>query len=160
MPTPSPSFALTPIGYVRAERDAPVDDNWGGSLARIVLDDALPADALRGLDAFSHVEVLFVFDRVPEGAVTTGARHPRGNLAWPDVGIFAQRAKNRPNRIGSTTCRVVSVEGRTLTVAELDAIDGTPVIDLKPVMKEFLPRGDVHQPEWVSELMQAYWLEG
>jgi tRNA (Thr-GGU) A37 N-methylase len=74
------------------------------------------------------------------------------------VGIFAQRGKTRPNRIGSTICRIVGVEGRTLVVAELDAIHGTPVIDIKPVMQEFLPREPVRQPEWAHQLMKNYWL--
>ena len=78
--------------------------------------------------------------------VVTGARHPRNNTAWPSVGIFAQRGKNRPNRIGSTICRVLRVQGTQLYVAELDAIDKTPVLDIKPVMAEFLPREPVRQP--------------
>lgn len=88
----------------------------------------------------------------------TGARHPRNNKEWPAVGIFAQRGKNRPNRLGSTICRIVRVEGSKLFVSELDAINGTPVLDIKPVMTEFLPRQEVHQPAWSHELMRQYWL--
>jgi len=84
-------------------------------------------------------------------------RHPRGNPEWPEVGILAQRAKDRPNRLGVTTCRVLSVDGGVLHVQGLDAIDGTPVIDIKPHMQEFGPRGDVHQPSWADELMHGYW---
>jgi len=73
------------------------------------------------------------------------------------TGIFAQRGKNRPNRLGSTICKVLRVDGRRLWVSELDAIEGTPVIDIKPVMQEFLPRGDVRQPDWSRELMANYW---
>ena len=73
------------------------------------------------------------------------------------MGIFAQRGKARPNRIGSTIVRVVRREGRVLHVAELDAVDGTPVLDIKPVMREFLPREEVRQPRWSRELMQRYW---
>jgi tRNA-Thr(GGU) m(6)t(6)A37 methyltransferase TsaA len=151
------SFAVEPVAFVHASRRVPEDDAWGGKQARIVLADDLPPEALAGLASFSHVEVLFVFHGVPAEKVTRDARHPRNNRDRPKVGIFAQRGKNRPNRIGSTICRVVSVEGRTLTVAELDAIDGTPVIDIKPVMREFLPREAVRQPAWVSELMRDYW---
>ena len=79
-----------------------------------------------------NVEVLFHFDRADPAKVVTGARHPRNNRDWPAVGIFAQRGKGRPNRIGSTVCRIVGVTGSSLRVAELDAIDGTPVLDLKP----------------------------
>jgi tRNA (Thr-GGU) A37 N-methylase len=112
---------------------------------------------LQGLADFSHVEVLYYFHQVAVDRVVTGARHPRNNSAWPAVGIFAQRGKNRPNRIGSTVCRVLRVEGTRLYVGELDAIDGTPVLDLKPVMEEFLPRGTVRQPSWSRELMADYW---
>ena len=112
---------------------------------------------MSGLASFSHVEVLFLFHQVTLDNITQGARHPRNNPNWPAVGIFAQRGKNRPNRIGSTICRVLGVEGRVLTVLELDAIDGTPVLDIKPVMREFLPREPLRQPAWVSELMRDYW---
>ena len=112
---------------------------------------------MRGLDGFSHVEILFVFDRVQPEEVVKGSRHPRGREDWPRVGIFAQRGKNRPNRVGSTVARIVQVDGARVVVAELDAIDGTPVVDLKPVMREFLPRGEVKQPAWVDELMRDYW---
>ena len=89
--------------------------------------------------------------------IVTGARHPRGNKAWPRIGIFAQRGKNRPNRIGVTVCEVVAVKGRTLEVKGLDAIDGTPVLDIKPVMSGFAPRGEVREPDWAREIMAAYW---
>jgi tRNA (adenine37-N6)-methyltransferase len=150
-------FELEPIGVVRAARDTASDDFWGGTTATIELAERFSADSLAGLDAFSHVEVIYVFDRVPPSAIVTGARHPRDNPAWPKVGIFAQRGKNRPNRLGVSVARVIAVEGRVLRVGELDAIDGTPVVDLKPVMREFLPRGEVRQPAWPAELMADYW---
>jgi tRNA (Thr-GGU) A37 N-methylase len=112
---------------------------------------------LTGLDDFSHVEIAFVFDRVAPEKIETGARHPRNRADWPLVGIFAQRGKNRPNRIGITVCRIEKVEGSRLYVRGLDAIDGTPVIDIKPVLREFLPRGEVRQPDWASEVMAGYW---
>jgi tRNA (Thr-GGU) A37 N-methylase len=73
------------------------------------------------------------------------------------VGIFAQRAKDRPNRLGTTIVEIAGREGSVLTVIGLDAIDGTPVIDIKPVMAEFLPRGAIRQPQWSHELMRYYW---
>lgn len=145
------------VGFVRGPRTKAEDDFWGGEEATILLADRIPAEAVQGLEAFSHVEVVFLFHGVDEAKVVTGARHPRHNPDWPAVGIFAQRGKNRPNRLGTTICRVVRVEGRAVVVAELDAIDGTPVLDLKPVMREFLPRGEVRQPAWASELMREYW---
>jgi tRNA (adenine37-N6)-methyltransferase len=158
MTSPFSPIQLAPIGFVRGGRDKPVDDDWGQSRARIELDPArFGPEALAGLADFSHLEVIFVFDRVSDAEIEYGARHPRGRADWPLVGIFAQRGKNRPNRLGLCTCRIVGVDGLAVEVEGLDAIDGTPVVDLKPAMREFLPRGDVAQPGWASELMKDYW---
>ena len=152
------SYMIEAIGYVRGGRGDPIDDDWGASRAVIELDPAcFEPEALAGLNAFSHAEIVFLFDQVSPERFETGARHPRGRQDWPLTGIFAQRGKNRPNRLGVTMCKVVAVEDRELHVDGLDAIDGTPVIDIKPVMREFLPRGEVSQPTWVAELMGAYW---
>ena len=149
---------LRPIGQVACPRTEAIDDDWGAIESTIALDsDRFEEDVLAGLDAFSHVEIVFCFDRVDESKINLGSRHPRGNESWPKVGIFAQRAKARPNRIGITTCELVSVEGRTLRVRGLDAIDGTPVLDIKPYMVEFAPRKATRQPAWSSELMAGYW---
>jgi tRNA-Thr(GGU) m(6)t(6)A37 methyltransferase TsaA len=148
---------LEPIGYVRSSRADMRDDFWGGIEATIELIDAYGAEALTGLGEFSHAEVIFHFDRVVPAKIVRGARHPRSNPDWPLVGIFAQRGKNRPNRLGATIVRIVAQHGRTLTVAGLDAVDGTPVVDIKPVLREFLPEGAVGQPAWASELMADYW---
>ncbi|ATC33492.1 S-adenosylmethionine-dependent methyltransferase [Caulobacter vibrioides] len=152
------SIMLTPIGQVEGGRTVPEDDDWGDSRARIVLDPArFDDEALLGLDTFSHAEVIFVFDKVGDDQIVTGARHPRGNKDWPRIGIFAQRGKNRPNRIGVTVCEIVSVAGRVLEVRGLDAIDGTPVLDIKPVMSGFAPRGAVREPDWAKAIMEQYW---
>jgi tRNA-Thr(GGU) m(6)t(6)A37 methyltransferase TsaA len=149
---------FTPIGHVRSPRTEPIDDDWDAITSTVTLDaEQFSADALQGLDAFSHVEVVYVFDRVDPAKVQTAARHPRGNEAWPKVGIFAQRAKGRPNRIGVSVARLIAVDGLTLTVQSLDAIDGSPVLDLKPFMTEFAPRGELRQPAWSHELMAGYW---
>lgn len=156
----SESFVIEPIALVRAARVEAEDDFWGGEVSEVVLDDRFDTEALAGLESFSHVEILFLFDRVASDRIVTAARHPRNNPDWPRVGIFAQRGKNRPNRIGCTVCRLLGVDGRVLKVAELDAIDGSPVIDIKPVMRQFLPRESTTQPEWVDELMARYWSPG
>ena len=148
---------LQPIALVHNGRLTPEDDNWGDVISTLELLPEFEAESLEGLAAFSHVEILYFFHQVPAAKVETAARHPRNNPAWPKVGIFAQRGKNRPNRIGATVVRLLQCEGRTLTVAGLDAIDGTPVLDIKPVMREFLPQGEVHQPPWAEELMAGYW---
>lgn len=152
------TFNVTTIGRVESPRLAPVDDDWGDVVSTIRLDaERFEPEVLFGLDDFSHVEVLFLFDRVDEASVNLSARHPRNNPDWPLVGIFAQRAKGRPNRLGATTCEVVEVDGLALRVRGLDAVDGTPVLDLKPYVREFAPRSEVRQPAWITELMANYW---
>jgi tRNA (Thr-GGU) A37 N-methylase len=73
------------------------------------------------------------------------------------VGIFAQRKKDPPNFIGLTIVELLEKKNNILLVKNLDAIDGTPILDIKPVMKEFLPQGKIKQPAWSKELMQQYW---
>ena len=151
-------MTLEPIGYVSSPRtDQNLDDNWSSVTAAIALTDRFTPDALAGLDQFSHVEIVYLFNQVNPRDVLLTSRHPRSNPDWPKVGIFAQRAKMRPNRIGVTVCRLLGVDGVTLTVEALDAIDGTPVLDIKPYMAEFGARGEVHQPVWSHELMSTYW---
>jgi tRNA-Thr(GGU) m(6)t(6)A37 methyltransferase TsaA len=153
-------IALRPIGFVRNSRPEIEDDGWGGIVSEIVLDESLSEEGLWGIEEFSHAEVLFYFHKVDEAKIVAGARHPRNNPAWPRVGIFAQRGKNRPNRIGLTIVKIRRREGKVLVVENLDAIDGTPVLDIKPVMAEFLPQGSIRQPEWSKELMREYWNTG
>jgi tRNA-Thr(GGU) m(6)t(6)A37 methyltransferase TsaA len=151
-------ISLRAIGVVRSTRKKVEDDNWDVEKTSVVLDAAqFGEEALAGLSEFSHAEIVFYMDQVDGQKIEKNARHPRNNPNWPAVGIFAQRGKNRPNQIGITICRIVKVEGRILTVEGLDAVDGTPVLDIKPWVVEFAPRGAVFQPKWISELMQGYW---
>lgn len=155
MPHP---ITLNAIGRVVGGRQEAIDDEWDKVEAVIALDPVqFGADATAGLGEFSHIEVVFHFDRVGDDEINTGARHPRGRKDWPLVGIFAQRGKGRPNRIGVTICRLLVADGLMLRVRGLDAIDGTPVLDVKPVMEGFLPRGEVREPEWARALMEGYW---
>lgn len=151
-------FRLNAIGFVRGGRAEATDDQWGASRAIISLDPAqFEPGALAGLADFSHAEIVFVFDRVREDEIVTGARHPRGRTDWPKIGIFAQRGKNRPNRLGVTVCRIVAVAGLDLEVEGLDAIDGTPVLDIKPYLSGFAPRGKLREPDWAKAIMTEYW---
>jgi tRNA-Thr(GGU) m(6)t(6)A37 methyltransferase TsaA len=142
-------ITLEPVGVVVG----------GRSEAVIRLDDAqFGPDAVAGLAAFSHLVVVFQFHLVDPADVETGARRPRGNPEWPEVGMFAQRAKMRPNRLGVSTCRLRTVEGLDVHVRGLDAIDGSPVLDVKPFMREFEPPyAEVRQPTWSTELMRGYY---
>jgi tRNA-Thr(GGU) m(6)t(6)A37 methyltransferase TsaA len=152
-----PEIILTPIAIVHNSRLALEDDNWGGVISEIVLEPAFPVESLDGIEAFSHAEIVFSFHRARPEKTVSGARRPRGNPDYPSVGIFAQRNKDRPNHLGLTTARILRREGRSLFVEGLDAIDGTPVLDIKPVMVEYLPRGAVRQPDWTGEMLKDYW---
>jgi len=128
-----------------------------GSKLTITIDSPeLTEQALMALDTFSHIEVIYRLHRVPADEIERGARHPRGRTDWPQVGILSQRAKARPNLIGVTRCRLLMVDGRTLRVRGLDAVNGTPVLDIKPWLAEFGPIGEVVQPAWSHEVMRDY----
>lgn len=149
-------FEISSVGFVRCSRTEPEDDSWDKEISQIELVQPFDSRSLMGLSGFSHCIVLYVFDKA-NWDDSKIARHPRGNENWPEVGIFAQRAKDRPNRLGVTVCRISKVEESVLHVEGLDAIDGTPVVDIKPWMTEFGPHGETSQPEWSTELMKGYW---
>ncbi len=146
------------VGFVRGGRHKAVDDDWDKVHSEIVLDsEQFSAESLLGLNSFSHVEILFHFHRGDPKKMVIGARRPRDRAEWPKVGIFAQRGSPRPNRMGITVCRVLSVCGLTLHVQGLDAIDGTPVFDIKPYFSGFGPRGNIEEPDWAKQIMNEYW---
>ena len=154
------TITMHPIGVVSSKRSDLSDDNWGGVESVITIDSPeLLDEALMQLDTFSHIEVIYYLHRVPPEEIECGARHPRGRVDWPKVGILAQRAKARPNLLGVSRCRLLAVDGRTLRIKGLDAIDGTPVLDIKPYLVEFGPRGEVWQPAWSHEVMRDYYRE-
>ncbi|HEX2606096.1 MAG TPA: SAM-dependent methyltransferase [Flavisolibacter sp.] len=149
-------IVLKSIAFVRNSRQTPIDDHWNEIVSEIHLADDIPSEVLLSIGDFSHLEILFHFDQVPADTIVYSG-HPRGNPAYPLTGIFAQRKKDRPNRLGLCTVELVEVKDRCLIVRRLDAIDGTPILDIKPVFKEFLPQGTIRQPEWSADLMKAYW---
>ena len=153
------NITIEPIGIVHSERKEPTDDNWLNVNSYIELNDNFSEESLYGLQEFSHVEIIYYFHEVNPKTIIAESEHPRENPNWPKVGIFSQRKKARPNLIGLTICKLLKVEGRKLYVGGFDAIDKTPVIDIKPVFKEYLPDNisEVKQPNWVNELMKNYW---
>ena len=149
-------IVLEPVAFVKNTRTDLSDDYWGNIVSEIELVPHIPDKAFDGIGEFSHLEVIFHFDQSDKSkAVFFG--HPRGNKNWPEVGIYAQRKRDRPNAIGITIAELVKREGNKIWVKNLDAIDGTPILDIKPVMKEFLPAGEIRQPKWSNELMKNYW---
>lgn len=152
-------YTIEPIAFVKNERNKIEDDYWGNVISDIILSDKLSEDSLKGIEEFSHVEIIFYFHLADPAAISISASHPRNNKKLPKTGIFAQRKKARPNMLGSTIVKLIKAEKNILTVSGLDAINETPVIDIKPVMREFLPEGNVTQPEWTKEIFKNYWSE-
>jgi tRNA (adenine37-N6)-methyltransferase len=150
------SIKLIPIAKVKNSRSSPIDDNWAEIIADIELAEHIPTEAFTSISSFSHLEIVYYFDKVKREDIVFSGR-PRGNPDYPLVGILGQRKKDRPNQIGLCTVQLLKHEGRIITVKYLDAIDGTPVLDIKPVFKEFQPRGEIKQPNWVEDLMKNYW---
>lgn len=152
------AYSVTPIGHVVSDRAELGDDNWGPVESRIDLTPGIfEPDAMAGLAEFSHIEVVFLFHKVDPDTVHLGARHPRGNTDWPKVGVLAQRVKNRFNRLGVSRCDLLEVGADYLRVRGLDTVADTPVLDIKPYMREFAPRGEVRQPSWSNEVMRHYY---
>ena len=149
-------YTIEPIGYVRNSRKNPEDDYWGDVISEIEISDKISGESIKGIEEFSHLEILFYFHLADPAKISISATTPRNDKRFPKVGIFAQRKKSRPNMLGSTIVKLISAAGNNLRVIGLDAVDGTPVIDIKPVMTEFLPADEVIQPAWATELMKDY----
>ncbi|MFB5649099.1 SAM-dependent methyltransferase [Leptospira wolffii] len=150
-------YTIRSIATVSNSRTETEDDYWAEIVSEIRLEEDIPSETLDGIEAFSHLEIIYLFHKAFGAPLVLGSEHPRENKKWPKVGIFAQRKKNRPNHLGATIVELLRRDGKTLLVKYLDAIDGTPVLDIKPVMREFLPLSGVDQPDWSRELMQNYW---
>ena len=145
---------LTPIGMVKNSVANRKDTSWGDDVSLIILDEQY-ACGLKGLEDFSHAVILFHLDQANYEREKHLQRRPQNRDDMPLVGIFSQRGKDRPNRIGMTSVEIVSVEEGTLVVKGLDAIDGTPVLDIKPYYPVY-DKKDASVPEWVDRLMAHY----
>jgi len=144
---------MEPIGYVVNEVDSPIDCGWANVESKIVLQEHL-APALSGLSDFSHLLVIFWMHKAPP--TTTLQRRPQNREDMPEVGLFSQRAKHRPNPIGITAVPLINISGRELVVRGLDAINGTPVLDIKPYYSVYDSPAGARVPEWVNRLMTDY----
>jgi len=149
-------YTVRPIAYIRNERSEAIDDNWGDIVSTVELAREVPSEALTGLEEFSHVEIVFFADWAEDVPPAAWHRRPRGNEKWPDIGVFAQRNKDRPNRILLSTVALDDVGERSFTVRGLDGIDGTPVLDIKPVFRWSRPDGALRVPAWSEELGEKY----
>lgn len=152
------TVTLRPIGVVRNAILAPQDDHWGQVDSVLVFDTSqFSEEAFAGIEAFSHLEIIFLMHLVDPADVPFGARRPRNLAHLPPVGIFAQRPKARPNRLGLSCCQLLQRDGTELLVRGLDAIDGTPILDIKPYFSQFAPRGPVRQAAWTDAITANYY---
>ena len=149
-------ISIHPIALVANSRLEPTDDHWANTVSEITLLPHIPTEAFDRLEDFSHLEIIYYFDQVEKNDIVFSG-HPRGNRAYPKVGIFGQRKKDRPNQLGLCTVELLEHHDRSIRVKFLDAINGTPVLDIKPVFKEFTAKQEIRQPAWVSDLMKNYW---
>ncbi|MBR5347682.1 MAG: tRNA (N6-threonylcarbamoyladenosine(37)-N6)-methyltransferase TrmO [Lachnospiraceae bacterium] len=145
---------MRPIGYVRNEVTQRKDVSWGNDVSSIVLEEPY-VSGLKGLEDFSHVTILYYLDRANYVREKHLQRRPQNREDMPLVGIFSQRGKDRPNQIGMTSVEIVSVSEDVLVVKGLDAVDGTPVLDIKPYYPMY-DKKDARVPEWVERLMEHY----
>ncbi len=150
------NFTLEAVGIVNNNVTEKVDQGWGEVRSRIVLKPEY-AGGLKGLEGFSHVIIVCRLHEAAYDARNHLQRHPQGRSDMPLVGIFAQRVKDRPNPIGLTTVKLLAVGGDWLDVSGLDAINGTPVLDIKPYFPDFDRPEEFFIPPWVEKLMQSYW---
>lgn len=147
-------IVMSPIGHVRNDVTVKKHVAWGEGTSVIVLDEQYQP-GLVGLGDFSHAIVLFHLDKARYVHERHLQRRPQNREDMPRVGIFAQRCKDRPNNIGVTSVEILSVADGELVVRGLDAMDGTPVLDIKPYFPAFDKR-DATVPEWVDRLMERY----
>ena len=147
-----PEAFLYPIGWVRNSYRETLPGGWETTESELIIEPELEP-ALDGLEDFSHLIVLFWMHSAKyEGQVKI---HPQGRKEMPLVGLLASRSPHRPNPIGMTVVRLLEHRGRLLRVQGLDAIDGTPIIDLKP----YLPSDEVpgaQRPKWVASISKGY----
>jgi tRNA-Thr(GGU) m(6)t(6)A37 methyltransferase TsaA len=150
-PPELPAVVLRPIGVVRNGVKAPTPHGWEEVTSRVVLRPEL-AEALLGLDGFSHVVVLFWPHQIPEEIRGSKPQlHPMDDPANPLQGVLATRSQIRFNPILTSVVPLLKVKGNVLHVRGLDAVDGSPVLDVKPYIphSDSIPEAKV--PQWVIE---------
>lgn len=165
-----PEMKLNPVGFVRSNvKESPhfsqanSPEHWREMVAKsraardgtseIVIRDDLN-ELLDGVEDFSHLVVLFWGHRIPEERRSLAKAHPMGRHDLPLVGIFATRSPARPNPVLATTVRLVERRGNVLRVQGLDAIDGSPVIDLKPDTPYYHAKGEMRVSDWMRRIQE------
>lgn len=150
------TMTCTAIGTVHCPVTEMSQGNWAQIVSEIHLDPQYQG-GLQGLEGFSHVLVVFWLDQIkPFDPAKQLLRKPRGMDDMSELGVFAQRTKYRPNPIGVTAVALAGIAGNVVSVRGLDALEGTPVLDLKPYIPEFDRIADARVPSWVAHVMEGY----
>ena len=147
---PREPVSIRPIGVVRNSVAQPRPEGWEHVRSDIIVRDDVVA-MLDGIDGYSHVLVVFAFDRVPESEQRARLR-PGNDSRIPEQGVLATRSQLRPSPIGVSVVRLLKRRGGILRVQGLDAIDGTPVLDLKPYFPNYDAVPDAGIPDWARTL--------
>ncbi len=146
---------LEPIGFVSNQVTEPIDENWGSVKSKLVI-EAEFVKGIKGLEQFSHAVVITFLNKAEFNLSKQIVRRPRDLDTMPEVGIFSQRAKDRPNPIGVTSVNILTVGDGFIDVIGLDAINGTPILDIKPYFPQYDCIKDATVPGWVNKLMHNY----
>jgi tRNA-Thr(GGU) m(6)t(6)A37 methyltransferase TsaA len=145
-------IALRAIGRVRNSIRHKKREGWEGIISEVVLDPKYE-EALQGIEDYSHILVLFWLSRVPPGIRGRMLKvHPKSRADLPLVGIFSTRTQYRPNPIGLTLVQLIGRRKNILRVRGLDAMNGSPVLDIKPISPRTEFPGRVQVPEWYNRL--------
>jgi tRNA-Thr(GGU) m(6)t(6)A37 methyltransferase TsaA len=144
-------LAVKAIGTVRNEIKTPIVQGWGKVVSDLVLDERY-TEGLDGIENYSHVLVIFWMDQA--GPLKSLKGHVQGREDLPIAGLFARRAPSRPNPIGVTAVPILNREKNVLRVQGVDAMDGTPLLDIKPYIPAFDRVENARIPEWCKRVYE------
>jgi tRNA-Thr(GGU) m(6)t(6)A37 methyltransferase TsaA len=151
--TQQESIGLIPIGRVINGIEYPSHVKWETITSEVVIAPHL-VEALDGIDDFSHIVIIFYLHEVNEGRRSRLKVHPQGRQELPLVGVFATRSPVRPNPIGVTVVKLLERQENVLQVLGLDAYDGTPVLDVKPYLRQGDFIEEATTPDWLLYLWE------
>ena len=150
MPKQPPEMNLKAIGHVSNGIKEPIRHGWREVISEITINSEL-SQALDGLEEFSHLIVIYWMHQLDRGRKLSLKVHPVGNQDLPLTGRFATRSPSRPNPVGQATVELLERRANVLKVKGLDAIDGTPIIDIKPYIPGYDSANDARAPRWMSQ---------
>lgn len=142
-------ITVTPIGYAKNKVKRPQQGGWKNVISTIELDRKY-MKGLKGIKDYSHLLIIFHMNLAKHYELT---HVPQGKVGVvPEVGVFACRCPARPNPIGITTAKLLSVSANKIKVKGLDVLDGTPIVDIKPYTPNYDSVKNARVPAWVSKL--------